>query len=109
MDPFVPKGETLHDSDQTCGYKPPGAPAYCGKPGTWHVMWDRNPYDNSITCDEHMQLIQRKWMYDDRHPIGADCTMPGALWDYREKRCEFPTEEPGVTVSVAAEVPAVQP
>ncbi|MFF9309911.1 hypothetical protein ACF1BS_03280 [Streptomyces sp. NPDC014748] len=52
-------------------------------------MWDGD-FDNSLTCDEHMELIQRRWVYDDRHPVTADCTMPGALWKYRDKRCEVP-------------------
>ncbi len=107
MDPFVPKGEEGTPGVQTCGYKPSGAPEECGKPGTWHVMWDGDPtFDNSVTCDEHMQLIQQRWMYDDRHPLVPDCTMPGALWDYKAKRCEFPTDESDAAVSEAAEVTA---
>ncbi|WP_405676756.1 hypothetical protein OG292_19175 [Streptomyces sp. NBC_01511] len=97
--PFAPKGEPRFDSGQSCGYKPSGAPEDCGKPATWHVMWDRDPHDNSLTCDEHMTLIQQRWVYDDRHPVVADCTMPGALWSYPEKRCEFPTDEPALTVA----------
>lgn len=97
--PFVPKGETRFDSNQTCGYHPRTAATDCGKPGTWHVMWDRAPHDNSITCDEHMDLIRARWVYDDRHPIVPDCTMPGALWDYREKRCVFPSDEPALAVA----------
>ncbi|MFE3124477.1 hypothetical protein ACFXHD_13775 [Streptomyces hydrogenans] len=89
-DPFVPKGEPRPLDGQTCGYKPSTATDACGTPGTWHVMWDRDPCDNSITCDEHMQFIQRRWVYDDRHPMGADCTMPGALWEYDTKRCAVP-------------------
>jgi hypothetical protein len=109
MDPFVPKGQPRTPGTRTCGYKPPEAPDYCGAPGTWHVMWDGERFDNSVTCDQHMELIRKRWMYDDRHPIGADCTMPGALWLYREQRCEFPTEESGVAVGVAVEAPVGQP
>jgi hypothetical protein len=104
MDPFVPKGEQRTPGTQTCGYKPPGVSEYCGKPGTWHVMWDGDHFDNSVTCDEHMQLIQARWMYDDRHPVVADCTMPGALWLYKAKRCEFPTDESTTAVSAAVRV-----
>jgi hypothetical protein len=53
-------------------------------------MWD-GALDNSFTCDEHMALIQRRWLYDDRHPVVADCGMPGALWMYKLNRCEFPS------------------
>lgn len=91
MDPFVPKGEPRPGAAQTCGYKPAGVPEDCGRPATWHVMWD-GQLDNSLTCDEHMTLIQQRWMYADRHPITADCTMPGALWVFLNDRCEFPTE-----------------
>jgi hypothetical protein len=106
MDPFVPKGQERPPGTQTCGYKPKAAPAYCDKPGTWHVMWDGERFDNSVTCDEHMQLIQHKWMYDDRHPIGGDCTMPGALWLYREQRCEFPTSELPAKAAAVERTPA---
>ncbi|MEV7492229.1 hypothetical protein AB0O08_15920 [Streptomyces anulatus] len=88
--PFVPKGEPRPLSGQTCGYKPRAAPADCGAPGAWHVMWDRSSRDNSITCAEHMDLIQQRWVYDDRHPISPDCTMPGALWQHDNERCAVP-------------------
>lgn len=106
MDPFVPKGQQRNPGEHTCGYKPTEAAEHCGKPGTWHVMWDGDPFDNSVTCDEHMQLIQARWMYDDRHPIGADCTMPGALWDYKAERCEFPADGTDMAASTAVEVTA---
>ncbi|RLL68141.1 hypothetical protein D7M15_16285 [Streptomyces sp. Z26] len=55
----------------------------------WHVMWDAQ-LDNSVTCAEHMQLIQERWVYADRHPMTADCTMPGALWVYVNDKCYVP-------------------
>ncbi|MEU0098207.1 hypothetical protein [Streptomyces sp. NPDC006267] len=91
--PFVPKGEPRPLSGQTCGYKPRTDPADCGAPGTWHVMWDRSSCANSVTCGEHMSLIQRRWVYDDRHPISPDCTMPGALWQHDDQRCAVPGED----------------
>ena len=102
VSPFVPKGKPCPLTGQTCGYKPKTATAECGKPGTWHVMWDRDPHDNSVTCDEHMQLIQQRWMYDDRHPIAADCTMPGALWEYDNKRCAVPGDDAFVHAETCA-------
>lgn len=105
-DPFVPKGQPRPFSGQTCGYKPRTATSDCGKPATWHVMWDRDPHDNSLTCDEHMQLIQERWVYDDRHPITADCTMPGALWEYGNQRCAVPGDEVSLTEVAQLEVPA---
>ncbi|MFJ4637591.1 hypothetical protein ACIP69_18445 [Streptomyces hygroscopicus] len=97
MDPFAPKREPRTPGDQTCGYKPAEATEHCGAPATWHVMWD-GALDNSVTCDTHMELINTRWVYDDRHPITADCTMPGALWKYNDKRCEFPTGIPAQSV-----------
>jgi hypothetical protein len=65
-------------------------------------MWD-GQLDNSLTCDEHMALIQQRWMYVDRHPVTADCTMPGALWVFVNDRCEFP--ELKSSVACRAEIP----
>ena len=63
-------------------------------------MWDAE-LDNSITCSEHMELIQQRWMYVDRHPVTGDCAMPGALWVFLNDRCEFPRETGAVeTVKV---------
>lgn len=102
--PWVPKHGQRPVGQQLCAYSPTGREEdYCNKPGTWHVMWDGD-LDNSFTCDEHMELIKRRWMYDDRHPVVADCGMPGALWKYNDKRCEFPSEQPVRTASVAAGV-----
>lgn len=104
LDPFVPKGQPRTPGDQTCGYKPTTASEYCGVPAAWHVMWDGD-LDNSFTCDVHMELIQRRWMYDDRHPVVADCGMPGALWKYNDKRCEFRATGSPIAVSTAVETP----
>lgn len=104
-DPFVPKGQRRTPGDQTCGYKPPGASQHCGQRATWHVMWDGD-LDNSFTCDEHMGLIKRRWMYDDRHPVVADCGMPGALWLYKDNRCEFPRTDTVGVVGATTEVAA---
>lgn len=100
-DPFVPKGQPRTPGTHTCGYKPKDAPDYCGQPGAWHAMWDGD-LDNSVTCEQHMELIKRRWMFDDRHPLGADCTMPGALWLYREQRCGFDGEQPAVEATAVA-------
>lgn len=95
LGPWVPKHGARPVGQQLCAYSPTGREAdYCNKAATWHVMWD-GEFDNSFTCDEHMDLIQRRWMYDDRHPVVADCGMPGAMWKYNDKRCEFPSETRG--------------
>jgi hypothetical protein len=90
MDPFVPKHGPRPLDGQTCGYSPTRVEAdYCGRPATWHVMWDR-ALDNSFTCDEHMRLVEARWVFDDRHRVVADCGMPGALWWYRDGCCRVP-------------------
>ncbi|MFM9473962.1 hypothetical protein [Streptomyces scabiei] len=93
MDPFVPKREERRPGDHTCGYQSRDMKACCGRPATWHVLWDA-ALDNSVACDEHMELTQSRWVYVDRHPVVADCTMPGALWNYPDQRCEFPLADP---------------
>lgn len=89
MDPFVPKHDPLPLNGQACAYSPTPGSGYCGRPATWHVMWD-GAMDNSFTCDEHMDLIQQRWVFDDRHPVVADCGMPGALWSYKDGHCFVP-------------------
>lgn len=90
--PGYPSTPPRPGGEHLCSYTPTGREAdYCNKPATWHVMWD-GELDNSFTCNTHMELIQSRWVYDDRHPVAADCGMPGALWMYKLNRCEFPTE-----------------
>lgn len=104
MDPFVPKHGPRPVGDQRCGYSPTHNEAdYCNKPATWHVMWD-SELDNSGACDEHMKLIESRWVFDDRHRRGADCNMPGSLWSYRNGCCYVPTDD--ATASTAATVEA---
>lgn len=97
--PFVPKHAPRPFGGQACGYSPTPGSGYCEQPATWHVMWDGH-LDNSFTCDKHMELIQQRWVYDDRHPVVADCGMPGALWMYKQQRCRFP-ETPRLATATA--------
>lgn len=100
-DPFVPKHGPRPGGQQLCRYSPTGrVDDDCGEPATWHVMWDGD-CDNSVACDTHMQLVLRCWVFDDRHPVGADCTMPGALWLFKGRRCEVPSESTDVSASAA--------
>lgn len=105
MDPFVPKhGPRPTVAVPFCAYSPTGREEDdCAAPATWHVMWDGD-FDNSFTCDTHMKLVEARWMFDDRHPVGPDCGMPGALWLYSKQRCGCP-DEPTV-VQAAAATPA---
>ena len=105
MDPFVPKGQPRTPGDQTCGYKPVTASEYCAAPATWHVMWD-GELDNSFTCDTHMELIKSRWMFDDRHPVVADCGMPSAFWKYNDNRCELSISTDAASHAALAGEPA---
>lgn len=96
--PVAIQGEFRTPGIQTCGYKPTGAPEDCGQPATWHVLWD-GTLNHGLTCNEHMNLIQQRLVYADRHPITADCVMPGALWVFLSGRCEVPTDEPALAVA----------
>jgi hypothetical protein len=100
--PFVPKHGPRPRGPQVCAYAPDGDTAGdCGKPATWHVMWD-DTLDNSMTCGEHMALILRRWVFLDRHPVHADCNMPGALWLFKGNRCEMPGSDDGTVEHAAA-------
>ncbi|MFF7851891.1 hypothetical protein ACFZDF_30530 [Streptomyces sp. NPDC007910] len=97
--PILPEGKPFDELG--CAYKPIGATGVCGKPPTWHVMWEPSSGYNSLTCDEHMALAQRRWVYADRHPMGPDCTMPGALWEYTHRWCVIPDDHPALAVARA--------
>jgi hypothetical protein len=91
-DPFMPKHRhTVRPAGYVqCSYTPTGDAALdCGRPATWHVLWDRE-MQTSLSCDEHMRLIEARWVFDDRHRVGSDCNMPGALWRFNAGRCEVP-------------------
>ncbi|MFJ8006135.1 hypothetical protein [Streptomyces fagopyri] len=65
-----------------CGYSPTsGAPA-CETRATWHLAWTRTPEEviHSLICDLHMGWVQDDLTYADRHPLSADCGMPGTGW-----------------------------
>jgi len=91
-DPYMPVGHHVirPRGHRACAHTLTGSVADdCGKDATWHIAWD-GALNNSLSCDEHMTLAQRSWVYDDRHPVGADCNMPGALWSYRDGCCYVP-------------------
>lgn len=83
---------------QHCMYTPDGGDD-CGKPGTWHVMWDGRR-EVSHACDDHMELILARWAFLDRHRTVPECGMPGSVWRYFNDRCLI--GEPGTAEEVAA-------
>lgn len=98
-----PIGRIVDTSRQPCGYSPGDTDANdCGQTATWHIAWDAQ-LENGLSCDEHMDLIQRQFVYADRHPVGVDCGMPGATWFFEEKRCGYPDTGPAPVLTAAIE------
>lgn len=60
--------------------------SYCGKPATWHIMWDSD-LENSTACDEHMAEVRNQWCFFAAHPHEWPCTMPGRMYDHEHNRC----------------------
>lgn len=102
LDPWM-SGRDLRDgSTQTCNYA--AATPDCGLPATWHVRWDQDRH--SMTCDQHMAVIQERWLYIARHAIHPDCGMPNASW--LEDRCEVPGEPGYPYIHIALPQPATR-
>lgn len=95
-----PIGRIVDTSRQRCSYSPGDTDANdCGQPATWHIAWDTD-LENGLACDQHMAYAQQ-FAYLDRHPVSADCAMPGTAWHFELKRCIGPGQD------VAAEAHAV--
>lgn len=104
MQPFAPLGRDLAHRGQTCSYSPGDTDATdCPDKATWHIMWTAEG-DVGLACDPHMDVARRRFVFADSHRIGADCAMPGAFWDFDNRRCIVP-DEPAAK-NTAAEEPA---
>jgi hypothetical protein len=91
--PVCRHGYNFHDDDDICG-----------KPAVWHVRWRKEANGTNATgmqCQEHMDLIQRNWVYMDRHRIMANCPMPGMWWWVTH--CDMPPSE-ALTATVREEI-----
>lgn len=99
-----PLGRFIDTSQQLCTYSPGDLPVNdCGQPATWHILWDTD-WNDALACDEHMTYAQQ-FAYADRHPVGADCSMPGSLWYIDENRCGYPGAETPAVEKAAAGLP----
>ncbi|MFF3564868.1 hypothetical protein ACFYXS_32990 [Streptomyces sp. NPDC002574] len=78
------------DGTTPCGRLETGATRPCGGPAEWHVQW--LPGHGSFACGPHMAEARRLFAYIDRHRVGPDCNMPGALW--APGRCAVPRSRP---------------
>ncbi|PJT47815.1 hypothetical protein CWI85_25960 [Streptomyces albidoflavus] len=68
--------------DPHCGSKAFPTSRPCSEPATWHVAWSLTPETAgfSLVCDEHMDEVQEKYVYADRHPAEIACDMPSTGW-----------------------------
>lgn len=99
-----PIGRIMDTSSQPCGFSPGDTEeTTCTNRATWHICWDGS-LENGLACDKHMAYAQQ-YAYLDRHPVVADCSMPGSMWDFDEKRCCFPGGDTPALASVAASLP----
>ncbi|MFJ9128906.1 hypothetical protein ACIRJS_32875 [Streptomyces sp. NPDC102340] len=90
MDPFAPLGRDVRLRGRKCGYSPGDAPVTdCQADAAWHIAWDTD-LENGLACDPHMTLVRARYMFVDAHRISPDCQMPGAHWDFDNKRCIVP-------------------
>lgn len=69
-----------------CGRLTAGERGYCGRPATWHVIWDQ-ACSNGLLCDEHAEEARQRWVFFAIHPYDPTCSFPGALYVYRDNRC----------------------
>lgn len=90
MSHIPPIGRIMDAGRKLCSYSPGDTAATdCDAPATWHIAWNAD-LDAGFACCEHITLVQRRFVYLDRHPMGSDCGMPNALWFFEEKRCGYP-------------------
>lgn len=74
---------------QSCSFSPTNeATNCCGRQSAWHILW--HTVVASPVCDRHMAVVLGRWVFEDRHPIGRDCAMPGSEWIVDGGRCEIP-------------------
>ncbi|MDX2848214.1 hypothetical protein [Actinacidiphila glaucinigra] len=74
------------DGTTPCGRIAADAAQPCAEPARWHIQW--LPGHGSFACAAHMVEARRLFAYVDRHQVGPDCNMPGALW--AAGRCAVP-------------------
>lgn len=98
-------GRFLNSASQRCGFSPDDTDATtCFEPATWHICWDTD-IETGLACETHMPVAQ-KFAYLDRHDVGPDCDMPGASWDFDNKRCCVVGIEPAAANRAEQPIPA---
>ncbi len=92
----TPHTEEYHGVGQGCSKKE--GDVVCRKQSVVHVCLDIETLEAVFYCEDHKKLFDTcRFDYYQRHATGADCNMPGSLWDFDENRCvveEFPVAEP---------------
>ncbi|NYV73127.1 hypothetical protein [Streptomyces sp. UH6] len=95
---FPALGPEVDTSTQQCSFSPDVSDNTCQVPALWHIAWDTD-LENGFACREHMAVVQQRFVYIDRHPIGPDCGMPGARWDFDHKRCNRSDDTPALAAA----------
>lgn len=63
--------------------------ANCGKEPIVHVDWGEAA---GFVCEEHARELGTVWTFNQKHPVGRDCGMPGAYWYVEENVCRCDDE-----------------
>lgn len=89
----------------TCGAG--SEPNLCGKPATWHLIWDDDT-ENSLSCDECRAWAHKRWIVHDEHPLCETCTVPDRSiiwsWDEPPGRCVWIVSEETHALNMAADM-----
>jgi hypothetical protein len=76
------------DGTSTCLVRAAADAPHCGAPAAWHVAWTlTGGAQTTFLCDPCMAEISAVHVWEDRHPLGAACTLPGMTWAVRERAC----------------------
>ena len=89
-----------------CSFVAPGQPdsMNCGKPSTWHVMWD-SAGENGSACDEHAALVRRSYIFFGMHAfVQGTCGEPGSFYDHDQDECYWPADTPPPVLKAAKEL-----
>ena len=78
----------------------------CGESAVIHVAYDAG-IENGFCCTAHWVEFEATWPYWDSHDVKAPpCGYPESLWNFDEKRCDWPEGHPLAEIA-AAEVVSV--
>ena len=107
-------GNSFRVGDHRCGFMLNEQEDCCNKPGVTHFQFAEPVNETGVACEEHCAFARPSSV--DEHPVGPDCSMPGALWqvynhilddgtiDHTWSTCIFPLES-GLTAAIDVSLP----